>query len=78
MKNFCWSQGSPSAPIRTPFETEFPICLQRITAINPWGPTPALIHTKALTGKIDFKALTWTDGLKAVDPKLVDAPPPPC
>ena len=27
---------------------------------------------------IDFKALTWTDGLKAIDPKLVDAPPPPC
>ena len=22
--------------------------------------------------------LTWGDGLKAINPKLVDAPPPPC
>lgn len=28
--------------------------------------------------KIDFGQLTWPDGLRAVDPKLVDAPPPPC
>lgn len=28
--------------------------------------------------KIDFKQLTWPDGLKAIDPKLVEAPPPPC
>ena len=28
--------------------------------------------------KIDFQQLTWPDGLKAIDPKLVDAPPPPC
>ena len=28
--------------------------------------------------KVDFSRLTWTDGLKAIDPKLVDAPPPPC
>jgi ABC-type nitrate/sulfonate/bicarbonate transport system substrate-binding protein len=28
--------------------------------------------------KIDFGKLTWTDGLKAINPKLVDAPPPPC
>jgi ABC-type nitrate/sulfonate/bicarbonate transport system substrate-binding protein len=28
--------------------------------------------------KIDFGQLTWPDGLKAIDPKLVDAPPPPC
>jgi ABC-type nitrate/sulfonate/bicarbonate transport system substrate-binding protein len=33
---------------------------------------------KATDGKIDFKTLTWTDGLKAIDPKLVEAPPPPC
>jgi ABC-type nitrate/sulfonate/bicarbonate transport system substrate-binding protein len=28
--------------------------------------------------KIDFSQLTWTDGLKSIDPKLVDAAPPPC
>ena len=28
--------------------------------------------------KIDFHQLTWPDGLKAINPKLVDAPPPPC
>jgi NitT/TauT family transport system substrate-binding protein len=28
--------------------------------------------------KIDFQQLTWPDGLKAIDSKLVDAPPPPC
>lgn len=28
--------------------------------------------------KIDFGKLTWPDGLKAIDPKLADAPPPPC
>ena len=27
---------------------------------------------------IDFTKLTWTEGLKAIDPKLVDPPPPPC
>ncbi len=33
---------------------------------------------KATDGMIDFKALTWIDGLKAINPQLVDAPPPPC
>jgi ABC-type nitrate/sulfonate/bicarbonate transport system substrate-binding protein len=28
--------------------------------------------------KIDFGQLTWTEGLRSIDPKLVDAPPPPC
>jgi NitT/TauT family transport system substrate-binding protein len=28
--------------------------------------------------KIDFHQLTWPDGLKAINPKLVDVPPPPC
>src|SRR5499433_145795 len=27
---------------------------------------------------IDFGQLTWPEGLKAINPKLVDAPPPPC
>jgi len=33
---------------------------------------------KATDGKLDFKTFTWGDGLKAINPKLVDAPPPPC
>jgi len=28
--------------------------------------------------KVDFPQLTWPDGLKAIDPKLVEVPPPPC
>jgi len=35
-------------------------------------------NAKATESKIDFKQLTWTDGLNSIDPKLVDAPPPPC
>ena len=33
---------------------------------------------KATEQAIDFKQLTWPDGLKAIDAKLVDPPPPPC
>lgn len=33
---------------------------------------------KQTEGQIDFTKLTWPDGLKAIDPKLVDPPPPPC
>jgi ABC-type nitrate/sulfonate/bicarbonate transport system substrate-binding protein len=33
---------------------------------------------KATDGKIDFSTLTWPDGLKAIDPRLVDGPPSPC
>ncbi len=33
---------------------------------------------KTTGGTLDFKELTWNDGLKAINPKLVDAPPPPC
>ena len=28
--------------------------------------------------KLEFNQLTWPDGLKAINPKLIDAPPPPC
>jgi ABC-type nitrate/sulfonate/bicarbonate transport system substrate-binding protein len=28
--------------------------------------------------KLDYRQLTWPDGLNAINPKLVDAPPPPC
>jgi hypothetical protein len=33
---------------------------------------------KLTSETIDFSKLTWTEGLKAIDPKRVDAPPPPC
>jgi ABC-type nitrate/sulfonate/bicarbonate transport system substrate-binding protein len=33
---------------------------------------------KATETKIDFKQLTWPDGLRSINPKLVDAPPPAC
>jgi len=33
---------------------------------------------KATDQPIDFSKLTWTEGLKVIDVKLVDAPPPPC
>jgi len=33
---------------------------------------------KILDQQIDFTKFTWTDGLKAIDAKRVDAPPPPC
>lgn len=33
---------------------------------------------KLTDAKIDFQKLTWTEGLKAINPKLADPPPPPC
>jgi ABC-type nitrate/sulfonate/bicarbonate transport system substrate-binding protein len=33
---------------------------------------------KATEQPVDFKQLTWPDGLRAIDAKLVDAPPPSC
>lgn len=42
-------------------------------SLSRWGRQDG-----AVPEKIDFKSLTWTDGLKAIDPKLVEAPPPPC
>jgi ABC-type nitrate/sulfonate/bicarbonate transport system substrate-binding protein len=35
-------------------------------------------NEKMTEQKIDFNQLTWPEGLKAINPKLVDAPPPPC
>jgi ABC-type nitrate/sulfonate/bicarbonate transport system substrate-binding protein len=42
-------------------------------SLSRWAQTEKMTEQK-----IDFKQLTWPDGLKAIDPKAVDAPPPPC
>jgi hypothetical protein len=42
-------------------------------SLSRWGQ-----RDKALDQPIDFSKLTWTEGLKAIDAKLVDPPPPPC
>ncbi len=42
-------------------------------SLSRWGQS-----VKATDGKIDFNKLTWGDGLKAINPKLVEEPPPPC
>jgi ABC-type nitrate/sulfonate/bicarbonate transport system substrate-binding protein len=55
-----------------------PLALDKIyyddfCSLSHWGQKEG-----TLPAPIDFKSLTWTDGLKAIDPKLADAPPPPC
>ncbi len=42
-------------------------------SLSRWGQGAG-----TLTGKIDFTKLTWTEGLKAIDPSRVGSPPPPC
>jgi ABC-type nitrate/sulfonate/bicarbonate transport system substrate-binding protein len=42
-------------------------------SLSEWGRGENVIPDK-----INFQTLTWTEGLKAIDPKLVDSPPPPC
>jgi ABC-type nitrate/sulfonate/bicarbonate transport system substrate-binding protein len=42
-------------------------------SLSRWGQKDGTVPAP-----IDFTSLTWTDGLKAIDPGLVDAPPPPC
>lgn len=42
-------------------------------SLSEWGR-----GEKVIPDKIDFRTLTWTDGLRAINAKLVDAPPPPC
>jgi ABC-type nitrate/sulfonate/bicarbonate transport system substrate-binding protein len=42
-------------------------------SLSRWAQTEKLTDAK-----IDFSQLTWPDGLKAIDPKAVEAPPPPC
>jgi NitT/TauT family transport system substrate-binding protein len=42
-------------------------------SLSRWGQ-----GEKAVEQKIDFKQLTWPDGLKAIDAKLAETPPAPC
>src|SRR5262249_22127391 len=39
-------------------------------SLSKWAQSEKLTDQK-----VDFSKLTWTDGLKAIDSKLVDAPP---
>jgi NitT/TauT family transport system substrate-binding protein len=55
-----------------------PIALDHIyyddfCSLSRWARTE-----KMTDQNVDFKQLTWPEGLKAIDPKLADAPPPPC
>jgi ABC-type nitrate/sulfonate/bicarbonate transport system substrate-binding protein len=55
-----------------------PLALDKIyyddfCSLSRWGQ-----GDKTVPAPIDFKSLTWGDGLKAINPNLVDAPPPPC
>jgi NitT/TauT family transport system substrate-binding protein len=42
-------------------------------SLSRWGR-----GEKVTDQPIDFTKLTWPDGLRAIDPKLAAAPPPPC
>jgi ABC-type nitrate/sulfonate/bicarbonate transport system substrate-binding protein len=55
-----------------------PIALDKVyyddfCSLSRWAQS-----AKATETKVDFKQLTWPDGLRSIDPKLVDAPPPAC
>jgi NitT/TauT family transport system substrate-binding protein len=55
-----------------------PLALDKIyyddfCSLSRWAQTEKMTEQK-----IDFNQLTWPEGLKAINPKLVDAPPAPC
>ena len=55
-----------------------PLALDRIyyddfCSLSRWAQAEKMTERK-----IDFQQLTWPDGLKAIDPRLAEAPPPPC
>jgi len=55
-----------------------PLAIDRIyyddfCSLSRWGQKNGTVPAP-----VDFTSLTWTDGLKQIDPKLVDVPPPPC
>jgi NitT/TauT family transport system substrate-binding protein len=49
------------------------IYYQDFCSLSQWAQ-----KDKATDQPIDFSKLTWPDGLRAIDPKLVEPPPPPC
>jgi NitT/TauT family transport system substrate-binding protein len=49
------------------------IYYQDFCSLSQWAQ-----KDKATDQPIDFSKLTWPDGLKAIDPRLVEPPPPPC
>jgi NitT/TauT family transport system substrate-binding protein len=49
------------------------IYYQDFCSLSQWAQ-----KDKATDQPIDFSKLTWPDGLKAIAPKLVEPPPPPC
>jgi ABC-type nitrate/sulfonate/bicarbonate transport system substrate-binding protein len=61
------------------WDTNFrPLAIDKIyyddfCSLSDWGRAAGTIPEK-----IDFQGLTWTDGLRAINAKLVDPPPPPC
>jgi NitT/TauT family transport system substrate-binding protein len=55
-----------------------PIALDKIYYENFCSLSRWAQAEKMTEQKIDFSQLTWPDALKSIDPKLADAPPPPC
>ena len=55
-----------------------PLALDKIyyddfCSLSRWAQAEKLTEQK-----IDFQQLTWPEGLKTIDPRLAEAPPPPC
>jgi NitT/TauT family transport system substrate-binding protein len=55
-----------------------PLALDHIYYADFCGLSRWAQAEKMTEQKIDFMQLTWPDGLRAIDAKLVEAPPPPC
>ncbi len=64
---------------RDQWETNIrPIALDKIyyqdfCSLSKWAQGAGLT-----TQPVDFTKLTWPNALRAIDPKLAEAPPPPC
>ncbi len=65
--------------IKTAWQNNFRmITLNDITWTDYCGMAAWMRQEGLLKDKFDLKQFVWTDGLKAIDPKLVTEPPPPC
>ncbi|MCX7152947.1 MAG: ABC transporter substrate-binding protein [Proteobacteria bacterium] len=49
------------------------VYFQDFCSLSKWAQSTGITKQP-----VDFSKLTWPNGLRAVDPKLVDAPPAPC